>query len=345
MVYASIWQRVMTLALSVLAVATAVAAETDDAKEAGQSSIKKREPTEFIRIEHDEYKNPVVLQTGTAKYLLKDDAGQVKLEVFLESAVHVGDAAYYRGFNQRFHHYDAVLYELIAAKEKRIPIVEPDQLNVGRLLQQLTGDSLGFVHQIDTINYQAENFVHSDLSPAKMAELKEQRGEDEITWFADLLLDLSRRLNQAADAGKLKTTPLPKLGIDVLTDPDGAVKLRRLLAGTMDKGSPTASLHPAQAASLILDRNERAMQVFQEQLEQGKRKIAFFWGAAHMPDLEKRLILDYGLLPAGVTWRSAWDLREGAVSQTPLESILGNTLRDSVDRALKKLLESRGDGT
>ena len=333
-------RHVLPVCLTLLLVTGAAASEIDDATKARPKTIKKREPTEFIRVERDEYENPVGLQTATARYWLRDDAGQVKLEVCLESVVHFADAAYYRGFEQRFRHYDAVLYELVAPEGKRIPSVKSERPNFGRLWQQLTAGSLGFAYQIDAIDYQTKNMVHSDLSPAEMAELKQKRGEDDFTMLADMLLDLSRRLNRAASAGKLTERPPVEVGLDVLTDPNGAVRLRRLLASTFEKGSPAAALNPAQAASLILDRNERAMQVFQEQLDQGERKIALFWGAAHMPDLEKRLILDYGVQPAEIIWRNAWDLRDGAVKQAPLESILGSSLRDSIENTLKELLES-----
>ena len=280
--HASIGQQTVQFVLGLLLVSVAAASETaasetEEPQKAQVGTIQKRKPTEFIRVERDEYGNPVGLQTATARYWLQDDTGRVKLEVSLESVVHFADAAYYRGFDQRFRHYDAVLYELVAPEEKRIPKAADDGPNLGRLLQQITAGGLGFAYQMDAIDYQAKNMVHSDLSPAKMAELKRKRGEDEFTMLADLLLDLSRRLNQAASVGKLNEKPSVELGLDVLVDPNGAVKLRRLLASAFDKGSPVASLNPAQAASLIQDRNERAMQVFQEQLDEGKRKVAFFW--------------------------------------------------------------------
>ena len=60
-----------------------------------------------------------------------------------------------------------------------------------------------------------------------------------------------------------------------------------------------------------------------------------------MPDFEKRLILAYGVQPAGMIWRNAWDLREGAVRQAPLESVLGSRLRNTIEKTLRELLESR----
>ena len=58
--------------------------------------------TKFLRLHTDEYANPEALQTATAKYVLHDDKGNVKLEVFLESFVHIADSSYFRSFQKRF---------------------------------------------------------------------------------------------------------------------------------------------------------------------------------------------------------------------------------------------------
>jgi hypothetical protein len=132
------------------------------------------------------------------------------------------------------------------------------------------------------------------------------------------------------------------LDLDFLADPDSGIKLRRMLAKTFDSANtPHALLRPTQVRSLLDDRNERAMNVLQEQLDKGKTRIAFFWGAAHMPDLEKRLILGYGFERQSVRWRNAWDLREGAVSRAPLDSILEKRVRSALDEVLDSLFDER----
>lgn len=324
-----------TVLLSCLTIGSFLA--TSPVRGDDSEKIQKRAPTRFIRVKYDEYKEPVALETATAKYVLHDDNGDVKLEVFLESTVHIADAAYYRGFDRRFQRYDTVLYELIAAKDKLIPNAAKGEPHPMKIIQQLAGESLGFVHQTDKIDYQAKNFVHSDLSPEEMQEAKRRRGEDEFTMLADMVLDALRRLNRdAANSKPAETEPVALLNLDLLSDPDGGVKLRRLLARSFDGESPAASFHPAQASSLIGDRNKRAMAVFQKQLDAGKRRIAFFWGAAHMPDFEKRLMLDYGMKKDSVVWRSAWDLREGAVEIAPLESVIEKSLRSAFDDVLEE---------
>jgi hypothetical protein len=318
-----------------------IADETADKQAADTTRIKKREPTRFLRVRYDEFKTPVTMQTATAKYVLKRPEGQPPVEVFLESVIHVGDRTYYRGFNRRFRRYDVVLYEYIAPPEKQVP--DPEQVSPSpiRLLQQVAADGLGFAHQIDEIDYKAQNLVHSDLSPAELDNVTKDRGDDGFTMMVDMLLDTMRRVNR--DRNSLDKSPAQEktLDLSVLSDPDGAVKIRRLLANGFGTNiSLETVLRPAQIATLIRARNDRAMEVLQQQLDADKRQIALFWGAGHMQDFERQLILDYGFEPAGVVWRDAWDLREGAVERAPLEAILENSLRGKLQNAVRQLLKS-----
>ena len=47
----------------------------------------------------------------------------------------------------------------------------------------------------------------------------------------------------------------------------------------------------------------------------GRRRIAIFYGAAHMDDFDQRLQEDFGLQPRETVWLEAWDLREAAAEK------------------------------
>lgn len=358
---------------------TATSALADDAttNRGSADKISPREPTRFIRLRYDEFQSPVALQTASVKYILPQPDGKNQLEVVLEGVIHIGDRSYYREFNRRFRHYDAVLYELVAPAEKLIPDPSEKQPHPLRLLQQVSAEGLGFTNQLDEIDYKAANMVHSDLSPAELADVTKGRGDDQITMLLEMLTDVLRKKNieggaapvprddtnspgnpartgsqpdepgtpgvgepgtdNAADGNKSSLA----MNLRLLSDPDGAVKIRRLLATGFD-ASPSleAMLRPSQHATLIKARNERALAVLQKQLDAGKRRIALFWGAGHMADFERQLVLTYGLQPAGIVWRDAWDLRDGAVELSPLESILEKSLRGSLKDTLRGLLRS-----
>jgi len=59
---------------------------------------------------------------------------------------------------------------------------------------------------------------------------------------------------------------------------------------------------------IVTDRNMAALQVLQKEIVKGKKKIAIFYGAAHMPDFEKRLGDQFGLEKTQQAWLDAWDL-------------------------------------
>ncbi|MGH7128138.1 MAG: hypothetical protein ACREIV_06195, partial [Planctomycetaceae bacterium] len=79
-------------------------------------------------------------------------------------------------------------------------------------------------------------------------------------------------------------------------------------AEQFDVADPSTGLGPTLATLLIDDRNAACMKVFQKELAGGKTKIAIFYGAAHMPDFERRLEEEFGLKRAGADWLTAWNL-------------------------------------
>ena len=64
---------------------------------------------------------------------------------------------------------------------------------------------------------------------------------------------------------------------------------------------------PDGESALVEGRNARAMEVFDEQVEDGIRYLGIYYGAAHMPDFEKRLKAR-GYKRIGQKWLTAWDL-------------------------------------
>ena len=60
---------------------------------------------------------------------------------------------------------------------------------------------------------------------------------------------------------------------------------------------------------ILTERNKAAVKVLSDTVKAGKKKISLFYGAAHMPDLSKR-VREMGFKPVGaVEWKQAWDLR------------------------------------
>ncbi|MBP5622738.1 MAG: hypothetical protein J6X44_12065, partial [Thermoguttaceae bacterium] len=61
---------------------------------------------------------------------------------------------------------------------------------------------------------------------------------------------------------------------------------------------------------LIHLRNKKAIEAVKKELDDGKTKIAVFYGAAHLPDLERRLEKEFGLKREGEPrWFDAWNMK------------------------------------
>jgi len=66
-------------------------------------------------------------------------------------------------------------------------------------------------------------------------------------------------------------------------------------------------------SAVIGARNQRAIDVLKQEIDAGADRIGIFYGVAHMPDLETRLIEQLGLYYKKTTWVDAWLL--GSTSQ------------------------------
>lgn len=271
----------------------------------------KPEPSKFIRIVKDKEGQPVSLDTATVRYV--SASGEGELIVDLVGVVHIGDRSYYEKLNRQFEQYDVLLYELVAPQGTRIPKGgRRDSDNPIALIQQMSKSFLKLDSQTDVVDYTRKNFVHADLSPREMAEAMRKRGDDGMTLFLSIAADLLRQQN-LQEQNKAKGDAPKEPEIDLLTlllDPNGPVKMKRVFAQQLaNMESPEGSLGQTMHTILVTDRNQAALKVFQKELAKGKKKIGIFYGAAHMPDFEKRLREDFGLKRHSDQWLTAWDMK------------------------------------
>jgi hypothetical protein len=73
--------------------------------------------------------------------------------------------------------------------------------------------------------------------------------------------------------------------------------------------STLSGMSGPEGSTLITERNKRALEVLQKQLKMGRRKVGIFYGAGHLNDMHERLVKDFQMLPVGIMWMEAWDLR------------------------------------
>ncbi len=268
-----------------------------------------RPKTPFLRVTKTESGEPVAMQTAITRY--RPAAGE--LVVDLIGAVHIGEGNYYEQLNRQFENYDVVLYELVAPAGTRIPAggKKPSQgsLDLISWMQQQAKSTLGLESQLEKIDYQKSNFKHADLSPADISKKMAERGDTAFTLGLSAFAEILRQQNQAAQSPQMNELAKQFANESIFELMNHPLKLKRMMAsqfsatGVMDTG-----LGQSLNQILISDRNEAAMQVLQSEIASGKRKIAIFYGAAHMPDFEGRLENHLGLEKTRQVWIDAWDL-------------------------------------
>jgi hypothetical protein len=270
---------------------------------------------EFLRLSRNEAGDLASLDTSIVAYAedarAAARADRQPVTVDLVAAVHLGGADYYETLDRLFADYDAVLYELVAPPNERPRPGRKPAGAIGSAQQGLT-KLLGLEFQLDSIDYTAANFVHADLSPKEFQQAMKKRGESWWSMFTKLMQESVAR----AERGE---TAAPQMGVGDLFGllfgggADRQVRLRRMMAEQFtDMDVLTSAFGGEEGSTLITDRNAAALAVLRKRIAAGDRRIAIFYGAAHMDDFDRRLREDFALQPGETVWLEAWDLREPA---------------------------------
>jgi hypothetical protein len=274
-----------------------------------QESAAPQSDSRYVRVTFDDEKNPIALQTSIVRLLPETEKTGVTVD--LVSAVHLGEKSYYQALNRLFADYDVVLYELVAPEGMEVP--QPDEdANPMRIMHRMMQTMLGLSSQLEEVDYTRGNFVHADMSPTEISAAMKARGDSALTFALSALADILRQANiqaQEMEAESEQPTITQQDILSFFTDADGGSDLKKQMALQFHRmGGSGMALGPTIGKLLVSDRNAAAMRVFQRELASGRKKIAIFYGAAHMPDFAERLQEDFGLVRSDTRWVTAWDL-------------------------------------
>lgn len=254
--------------------------------------------------------------TGFAPYI-RTSKGQLETSVIrlknskghtldLISAVHVGSADYYKTLNTKFKGYDSVLYELVLPDEvagQRLPA----QLETGSGLssiQQMLAGALGLTTQLQRIDYSPNNFVHADLTQSGLSRKMAERNEDILTYLMRAL-----QASKSTTPASLGISEQELAQVDFMALLSGQAKpkdqqiMRKVFASALS--SSGGLMAGMEDSALVAERNIRALQVLNTELSGSKKKVAIFYGAAHMPDFARRL-RKAGWSVVDTDWIRAW---------------------------------------
>ena len=113
---------------------------------------------------------------------------------------------------------------------------------------------------------------------------------------------------QAATADSRKSEPGLVELLAILSRDDSAVELKRMVGQQFDSVEQLmAGIESGNGTVIIGERNRHALEILEKQISAGKKHLAIFYGAAHLPDMEQRL-LKKGYKLQKLDWLKAWDL-------------------------------------
>lgn len=270
------------------------------------------------------------LETAVARYRNKDG-----VTVDLVAAVHIGEKSYYQGLDDSFAGYDAVLYELVKPKDVEAPRPGYKSENPIAQFQHLLKDQLNLDFQLDDIDYTRENFVHADMTKEEFEKLQGERGESMESLLLQQILHALTAPPPTPEQQEKQSQDTDQMIheiIGALTRPDAERQMKLILAkqfGEIEKNSADFGLGNTV---ILTERNKHAVQVLKDTLKAGgKKKLAIFYGAAHMPGISESL-KEMGFEPVSTEWKTAWDLTIRADQPSAAEKLL-NFIFQSLDDA------------
>lgn len=263
----------------------------------------------YLRILVDSDDEPIAMETSIVSFHYQADhqnsVRQSELVVDLIGAVHVADNEYFTQLNKVFKNYDALLYELVAPKNNNVPRGGKSQHPVGQM-QQTMKSWLDLAYQLEEIDYSRPNFVHADMSPTEFSRVMSQRGES----FLQMMM---RAMGAAMAKQSVQGRSTDYELLFAFGARDRSLRLKRIMSTQFsDLESSMKAIEGDNGSTIIGQRNKKALDVLEQQIAGGKKRIGIFYGAAHMPDMAERMKKRFGLVPdtQSTKWLTAWNMSD-----------------------------------
>lgn len=280
----------------------------DDSGAESEESLSDR-IKHFLRLRRDRDGRPVAMETSVTRYIGQNSQGET-VTVDLIGVVHIGEKDYYEQLNQAFTKYDAMLYELVAPEGTVVPKGGRrdggDLANPVAALQMGMQSVLGLEFQLDHIDYTKDNFVHADMSPDEFAASMRRNDES----FTKMFLRAIGQSMASSSSGRDTEIMLAMMS--------GKFKRRQVMAAQMqDMESGMIIFQGREGSTIIEHRNAKALDILKREIAAGNKHLALFYGAGHLPDMERRLLSEFQMKRAGQYWLTAWRLAPTKPAQQP----------------------------
>ncbi|MCX6855221.1 MAG: hypothetical protein NTV80_09970 [Verrucomicrobia bacterium] len=161
---------------------------------------------------------------------------------------------------------------------------------------------LALESQLQCIDYKAANFVHADMSTEGFLDTQKDKKETFLTLW------MKAAIASSITADPEKEEPSMVEFLAILMQEDNATELKLMVGREFDRvENLMAGIESGNGTVIIGERNRHALEVMKKQIDSGKKHLAIFYGAAHFPDMEQRL-LKQGYKLQKIEWLKAWDL-------------------------------------
>lgn len=308
--------------LAFLVLPSTLLAGPDETDHESDSSDKP----EYVRIRRSERRTAEALETSIIRF--GDSQKYSGATVDLIGAIHLGEESYYDELNRRFRDYDVLLFEAVMPEEavrrglrpggdkgaRRRSVTDEQEWTEAKVGLQAIGilqlgmkDALGLEFQLTGIDYTGRNFVHADMTQEEFEATMARRGES----FSQLLV---QEMGKAAIKQQDVNPLAQQLDLVVsLLSSDRKYGVRRIAAVELTKANEGEAFAGSDGTSTIItERNKAALKVLQQQLRKGKKNIGIFYGAGHFPDMEERMLNEFGFERQSEEWITAWNLKAPA---------------------------------
>lgn len=205
--------------------------------------------------------------------------------IALVGAIHIGDPGYYTALQGILDGHDLVLFEGVGGpkqEEQEQQEKEEAQEDDTPDLYQTLATQLGLAAQSEHIHTEQPGWINSDM---RWDELRERFGDDNAVF---------NFLNGAAFGGGEQSKAL--LGMIERTfsrNPNMRIMLKRMMINLLGQKMPDIGALAGKDFERVIveERNQVVIDDLKQALKEkpGLRSVALFYGAAHMPDMEKRL--------------------------------------------------------
>lgn len=256
--------------------------------------------------------------------------------IALVGVVHIGSEEYYDRLQQILECYEVVLYEGIGDVSKR----ENETFSLQRELAK----ALGLEYQLDKIDYQRSNFRNADLTIEEILAafrhiesphhiLPQSLGRERFNWIVDFM-------NGTGLHGKVA-----KLLLSIISNNPQLQAITRLvfievLGNLPEDLTLIREIDPGlgEAMNVIINyRNEYVIKQIQRFINSKQKRInqiAVFYGAGHMPLLERRICEELGYKPISRRYLTAFEVD---LSQERINPLIESYVRKIISSELKAM--------